>query len=205
LYEKLEVLLPSRFPNQKFIFLGNPFTPNLPFPLLWKIQERSLHSTTRLINCWSKLNEFTVKKLRPALEASSVVVTDGFGLDALLYATACVDCPTEVSEAFRLHSEFVSARLAAQEIAAPHYFITCADVRTVDEYMRVKLPRLERVHSAVRRNFIAREERMIRDYFRDVKHQKPPNFVIASLAIEEMVEEVTRVIGTHLQALRRAA
>lgn len=201
--KKLERLLPERFPGYTFAFLGNPFT-ELPFPLLLKERDRVAHATTRLLWCWTRLNQFSIDHLRPALDAGHVVLTDGFGLDALLFAASCVDCTVESLEAEKFHHQIVMARIKAQNIVPPEYFITQADVETVDAWMVEYQPELEQLDATARRAFIVRQQETIRRYFLPEYGQRTPHYLDASISVDDMVEGMVEVIGSRL-LLKRAS
>lgn len=198
-YQLLEDHLPERFPDVSIAFLGNPL-PNLQLPLSWQLTEQELHATTRLMSCWTVLNEFCVKKLRPALAEYDVIITDGFGLDALLYATALCDHVAENDEAFRLHDGLVSARIRAQGLEAPEYIITQADAGVVDRYMCDFKHGAFSVDPKKRWAFIQYEERTISQYFERIAHQKNPYFVDASLSIEDMGHTIIDFIARRIKA-----
>ncbi len=198
LYERLKIVLPDRIPGQTFEFLGNPFN-RLPFPLVESAEDREDSPATRLMGCWTKLNRFCDKKLRPLLTSDSVIITHGFGLDALLYATACASCDTENDEAIRLHNGLVNLRLHEQGIEPPEYFITRANKRTLDARMLEAIPELERLSQAARFRFIAYEENAIEQYFKRVKNQKKPHFIDADEPVEDMIEQVVSVIDKRLR------
>jgi hypothetical protein len=198
-YSRLKTLLPEKYPDlaDDFAFLGNPFK-KLPFPLMWDKEEREEDPTTRLFACWTDLNRFCVGTLRPALEAKQIIVVDGFGLDALLYSTAMVESSEQNDEARRLHSNFVASRLYEQQIPAPEYFITSADTNVVDNHLMKKHPLLKRIPILERRAFIRYEERAISEYFIKIKYQKTPNYIDASLTVEQMAESVALIVGNRI-------
>lgn len=200
LYDKLRSALPEHFPKQRFEFIGNPFS-HLPFPLIESLggREDMDSAPTRLLECWTKLNRFCDKKLRPLLHTNAIILTHGFGIDALLYATACAECEDENDEAFRLHDGLVKLRLKEQDIEAPEYFITRANVRTLDKRMTTKMPELEKLGLSARLRFIRYEEEMIRQYFLRIKNQKDKHFIDADDTVEEMVGQVVAVIEKRLR------
>lgn len=210
LVHELKKTLPSLYPDQTFTFLPSPFK-SLPFPLLWNTRERDKQPVTRLLSRWSELDDYCFKKLRPALEEARreghIVINDGFGLDALLYATALCESQEYVEEAFGFHSSLVSARIVEQHLPAPEYFITRADVESVDRVMREKKPQLNDIDPSERRRFIFDEEQRIAKYFGgSVSHQKEAHYLDAWLTVQEMAGEVAKVIGRQLSlhALRAA-
>jgi hypothetical protein len=196
--KKLERLLPERFPDQTFAFLGNPFR-ELPFPLLLSERDKNVHATTRLLWCWTRLNEFSVSQLRPALDAGKIVLTDGFGLDALMYATGCVDCEVENREAEELHHGLVQVRIKAQGIVPPEYFIMQADANIVDKWMVEYLPELDDLDKEIRRKFIAQQQSVIQRYFLPINGQRESHYFDPSVGIDEVVEAMIAVIGMRIR------
>jgi len=146
--------------------------------------------------------------LRPALEDPNVdvIITDGLGVDALLYSVACQACEIANDEAFRLHSGLVGVRLAEQGIAAPEYFITRADIETVDAALQ-QIPGMSTVDTPARHAFIHYEETMLTAYFGGrVKHQQAPNNIDAAMSLDEMADQVINVITTRVnQRISRLA
>ncbi len=198
LYHRLKEELSRRFPEIPFMFPGNPFD-RLPFPLTWERDRGADAPTTRLLECWTRLDRFCSRNLCSLLRTKSVIFVHGFGLDALLHATACVDCETANDEAFRLHNGLVRLRLQEQNIEAPEYFITRADVRTLDARIVKRYPALTDMPQAARTRFIRYEEGTINTYFRRIKHQKEPHFIDAGETVENMVEQVVAVVMRRLQ------
>src|SRR3989344_4664501 len=192
LYAQLKTLLPEHFPGLRFEFLGNPFN-RLPFPLL-ESPEDNEPATTKLFDCWTKLDRFCHRRLRPLLLTNSVIITHGFGLDALLYATACVGCDAENDEAVRLHKGLVRLRLLEQDVEPPEYFITRANVRTLDARMLEAMPELGNMSQAARLRFIRYEETVIEKYFEPANKQKKPHFIEADQSVEDMVQQVVSII-----------
>lgn len=203
LYEKLRLVTRREFPNHTFAFLGNPLA-NLPCPLLWNKRQKKMPPTTRLFLCWAKLDQFAMTQLTAALQAADVVITDGFGLNAVLYATACSSCETQNGHVFDIHHGCVKGRLKVQDISPPTYFITHADVATVDAWMLKKWPKLKDVPEFRRHAFIEYEERVICRYFDD-KTQLEPYPLDASLTIDEMCGKAIEVIGQRLKKHVRVA
>lgn len=192
LYEKLRLLLPETFPDQTFAFLGNPF-PKLSFPLLWDEEEKKLDPTSRLFLRWSEMNEFCSKKLVPAIKKHQIVVSDGFGINALLHATACSTCVDQNRGAFEFHDEMVASRLRKQKIPAPRYIITQADIDSVDRNMLKVHPQMESTPREERVAFIQYEERTILEYFENIGHQEDP-FFLSSESLDDMTEEAIAYI-----------
>ncbi|MHB0865646.1 MAG: hypothetical protein ACYC1Y_01970 [Minisyncoccota bacterium] len=136
LYQGLASTLPERYPSHAFAFLGNPFG-TLEHPQYWGANRRDLLASSRLFECWAQLNEFVGKKLRPALEAGSIVFTDGFGLDAYLHATAyCYTDANQCTETSALHHHFVAARLKTQSIEPPVYFLAFDEAEIIARRIR---------------------------------------------------------------------
>jgi hypothetical protein len=191
-------LLPERFPGQTFAFLGNPFR-GLPFPLLLSERDREAHATTRLLWCWTRLNEFSVARLRPALAAGHVVLTDGFGLDALMYAAFNFDREAENREASVLHHGLVQARIKAQGISPPEYFIMQADASLVDAWMMEYMPELTDLDPSIRAKFIVQQQSTIEEYFRPENGQRDMLNLDASFSLEEVCEKMVAAIGKRLR------
>jgi thymidylate kinase len=195
-YNHLKQSLPEIFPGREFAFLGNPFG-RLHFPLTRPKSERQLDATTRLLRCWARLNEFCCKQLKPALEAGQVVVTDGFGLDGLLYSTACAS-EAETEDAVRLHHQLVRGRILPLSIQPPQYFIVRADHDKVDMWMACN-PEVNKLDSVARQRFIVHQERMIEAYFNPATGQKATTLDTTELSREALAQVVAREIERTLK------
>ncbi len=202
LYEALKVRLPEHIPDKRVAMLGCPFFVNgrrkFPLPLLWNPEEQGQHPTTRLLNCWKRLNEWAVTTLRPALSENDIVLIERFGLDAQLYATACCDRTIDIDEAERVHHSLVRMRVVEQGISPPLYFIPTANVEDTENLLRT-FPALKDMEPSVLKKFMAHEARALERYF-DPKHgQKKPCLFPASMSINEMCEAVIDVVGQQLR------
>ncbi len=114
LYEKLESLLPGRFPGRTFAFLGDTFSDVAP----WRPGDKGgLLPTSRLLWRWVLMNEFTVRKVAPALSEHDFVFVREFGREAYLYAIRHRDC----YETLEFHKALVAERLIEQQINPPEY------------------------------------------------------------------------------------
>ncbi len=194
-FNRLKFLLPETFPRKSFVFLDDPFK-ELSHPLLWADNERMLHPVSRLFKCWAHLNDFSLKKLLPALNAYDVVVTDGYGLNAVLYATACDNCAKTDADVLAMHHRIVKARVCEQGIDPPEYFLTRADVGVVTEFLLDgACPGLTRDQC---RDFILKEESIIDSYFDEDSGQKKPHILDAALSLEAMCENVAHVVHKRL-------
>lgn len=209
LYKKLESVLPAQFPNQRIAFLGNPFVVpgrrKFPFPLEWEADEREQDATTRLLNCWKRLNQFSVAKLRPALSEYDIVITERFGLDAFLYAIACCDCSKQNDEAERMHHALVRMRVVEQNIPPPTYFIPQVDPKTIVGSLQQTFSGLRTWNPEDLVRFTKYEETALDRYFDPRKGQNPEHRLRATLSIEEMCEEIAHGIGTFVERRRAAA
>jgi hypothetical protein len=206
LYHQLKSVLPGRFPEQTFAFIGSPFS-SLPLPLMWEDPERDKHATTRLFECWSRLNHFSINRLRPQLERGRCVVSDGFGLDALLYATACCDCPVENHEAEDVHYMLVGVRLKAQKLPPPEYLLVQAPHSKVEGWILLSNPDLRDLTNELERErFIRHEEHTIERYFRPENGQNTP-FILDAAAhdMDALCEMAVAHIGRRLEKIAQAA
>lgn len=205
-YEKLKQTLPAQLPaDVRIAFLGCPFfidgRRKFPLPLLWNAEEQGSHTTTRLLNCWKRLNEFGVTKLRPALLENDIVIVERFGLDAQLYATACCDSDADIDEAERVHHALVKMRVVEQGIKPPLYFIPSADANDVSHLIEA-FPALKAKGDDELTDFMAHESRALERYF-DPKHgQKKPVLLPISMSVDEMCQ---RIIGTITAKLEERA
>lgn len=201
LFKQLGPLLPDVFGNQTFAFFEDPFG-GLPHPLLWATEECGRDPVSRLFSLWSVLNEFNIKHLRPALASNDVVLVDGYGLNALLYSTACAGGSREDDEnAIQMHHEIVRARVIKQGIPPPEYFITLGGHNSLVDYLQENVPGIDIAECYA---FIRKEERVIRDYFRPETGQRGQIFD-HSLSIDDMAEDVILAIRQHLDQKRQAA
>lgn len=201
LFKQLKRVLPDLYRNQTFAFFEDPFS-GLSHPLLWADEERERGPVSRLFQLWGILDEFNVKKLRPALKAHDVVIVDGYGLNALLYATAYVDGSQEDDESTDLmHHQIVKGRVIGQRIPPPKYFITVAECESHMKYLQATVPGLNTQEC---REFIRKEDRIIREYFRPETGQCG-DLLDASLSFEEMVNRVISSIDQNLYRKRQVA
>ncbi len=206
LYNELRVNAPKRFPGVPFAFLGNPFA-DLPNPLLWSKAELEKPATTRLLECWARLDQVRSQALQPALKEGRIVITDGFGLDAFIYATSCVNCDADNDEAEQLHHALVDVRLKQWKIRPPEYLLVHADADLMDEAMCRAAPSVRRIHEAERLKLITHQERMIERYFDPTHGQNPPLYLTlaADSGPDEMCEQALDRIGRRLNELALAA
>ncbi|MEK7628036.1 MAG: hypothetical protein AAB421_01295 [Patescibacteria group bacterium] len=194
-FKGLKRTVPITFPQHSCAFLEDPFG-KLPHPLLWAESERTQHPVTRLFKCWAHLNEFNARHLKPALAAHDVVITDGYGLNAVLYATACVDCESVDNEVLSMHHGIVAARIKEQGIEPPEYFITRADSEVVSCYLASSV--LVGMGKDACHSFIEKEEAIIDAYFDPGHGQKVPHMLNAALSHAHMCKEAMAVIRQRL-------
>lgn len=203
LYKQCESDLRKRLPHLTFAFLGNPLG-ELPIPLLAGL-DHQLHPTTVLLDCWKHLNQFCIDRLRPALVAGEIAVMDGFGVNALLHATACNDRGTEAEEeTIRFHHQLVAARVGAQKIDPPQYYIATASPATAEECLLHTTPPARNLTVAARRAFIAHELRIIEDYFRPGNNQYGEFLDMDSCSREEAFERIVAHIAMSTEDIQAA-
>lgn len=201
LFKQLKSVLPDHFRDQTFAFFEDPFG-ELPHPLLWAREEHALDPVSRLFDCWKHLNEFNMKQLRPALANFDVVLVDGYGLNALLYATACAGDNEEADDdAMEMHHHIVAGRVIKQGISPPEYLITRADCDTMTKYLKETVSDLsiEQCHA-----FIRKEEAIIDQYFRPGTGQTG-HMLDASLTVDEMCNIAIVTIASRMNGLRQVA
>lgn len=187
-YAFLEEEVPRRYPDANIQFVGCPFA-GWPHPLKWSKEERNSHASTRLLTCWAALNEFVLTRVLPLLDEGVLVVTEGFGLDAVLRATAVGDSIAE-NEAAELmhHGALVPMRIKQQNIPLPQYIIPRTRPEAVSDAWLQNCPQLRNVDPDVLRRFVEHEAIMLERYF-DPKHgQLSPIWLDASLPREHMCE-----------------
>lgn len=201
-YRYLRQHLQGRLPETQLKFVGNPFS-GWPHPLNWineKKEERDKHATTRLFDCWAVLNEFVVRNVVPALDEGAIVVTQRFGLDALLYATALHEHTDQNEAAEEMHHEhFVPMRIKRQGIPIPYYFIPSARPETITSEWLASSTSLAEVDPEELRRYIVHDDAMMKRYF-DKKHgQNPPVWLDASQPTDIMCEtamlKIVRLVG----------
>lgn len=190
----------ERFPRVRALFLNDPFK-ELPHPLLWAAGERDLHPVSRLFKCWSPLNDFNLKYLRPALEEYDLVATDGYGLNAVLYSTACDECEDTDDEVISMHHSIVAARVREQGIEPPEYLVTYAGPHILIPYLKKNVS--DDLTDEACLAFIKKEEKIIRDYFDLGSGQKTPILLDASMTTDAMTEMALSIMESRL-AERRA-
>lgn len=173
LYRTLEIMLPKieHLREYDFEFIGNPFE-RLPHPLLWESTHKR-HGLSRLFECWGMLNDFAVDRWLPAVKAGKIPIMDSCGLDAVLYATACIGCNCEDNAVLGWHHTLVRDRLVLQGLQPPYYLLTSAPEDVIVEYLVKQIN-----HGLTREQaklFIEKELVMIHDYFfGDGSGQKKP-------------------------------
>jgi hypothetical protein len=195
LYKKLELVLPTdeSFRGYDFAFLGNPFG-HLPHPILWDGNHMEF-GLSRLFQCWGMLNEFTEKKWIPAIKAGQIAVMDSCGLDAVLYATACVDCTCDDAEVLSWHKRFVAERLNKQGVSPPQYLITRGDIKQVVRFIRRQVPKLSGTDV---RAFVEKELQIIRGYFNTGSGQHTPHYLTPTLSGDEQLREALDIIRRRI-------
>lgn len=186
LYRRLEEELPRLYPEHAFAFLGSPFG-SLEHPHYWDARKRDLPASTRLLACWTQLDEFVQKHLRPALRKGLIAVTDGFGLDAVLHATASCD-ESECHEASQFHHLLVNARLQAHSVAPPVYLLAFDDAEAIAARIRRSLDDTKVL--------LAHETDGIYRYF-DGTGQKPPHF-LEGRSTDARFNETLNILQTYL-------
>jgi len=190
----------ERFPRVHAAFLNDPFR-DLPHPLLWAAGERDADPVSRLFKCWAYLNDFNMKVLRPALRTHDIVVTDGYGLNAVLYATACDPSNGSDTEVLSMHHSIVAARVRNQGIEPPEYFVTYAPPHIMVPYLKKNVSGDLSDDACV--EFIKKEEKIIEDYFVEGSGQKPRIQLDASMTTERMTETALSIMADRL--LKQAA
>ncbi len=198
LYNGLRHELPRRFPNTEFEFIGKPFGEDLQHPLLWSSAERKRFPTAKLLDRWGDLEQFNKHKgLEQLLKADKVVVSYGFGLDAMMYAAACATCTDQNDEAFRMHDLLVKDRLSLNGITPPTYLITQADDTTTVDRMLQKHP-LSNIRREVLTEFVRYEEGVIDRYGR-LKGQHL-EFINSGGPVNSLVERGASLISAYIHA-----
>lgn len=200
LFKELGSLLPAQFGDQTFAFFEDPFD-GLPHPLLWDADTAKRDPTTHLFECWAVLNEFNVTRLLTALAMNDVVVVDGYGLNALLYATAGTTCPQLDEATTRVHHAIVDARVLSQGIKPPQYFVTQADPTPMTAYLQGLKPGLTKTQCHA---FLTKEACIIDKYFGESTGQKGV-MLPHTLSIREMAEIVANTIEPHIEERRQLA
>ena len=200
LFHKLKQRLPDRMSGRPVVFVDNPFR-GWPHPLVWAEDVRALEPSSRLLRCWTELNEVVCKKVRPALDAGSLVITNRFGLDALLYATALEGCESGNCEAERVHHALVKLRIIEQQLPPPIYLIPrVEDHAAVREDWLRQSPALSSVDPATLCRYLSHEEATISRYFDPKLGQNRPFFLEASLQLDKLCDEaIDRILGTLRQ------
>ncbi len=205
LYQQLELVLPKdeSLRECEFAFLGNPFG-HLRHPLQWVREGHKKHGLSRLFECWGMLNEFTEELWMPALKTGKIPVMDGCGLDAVLYATACIECPMDHAKVMDWHHELVHDRIVKQGVSPPRYLITRADPQRLLRGLREKEIVDAGVNDHTILGFIDKERTTIVDYFRPGSGQQTPYYLPALMSTETMVTEavmhIRRAVRTRVAA-----
>lgn len=171
LYANLAKHAPEYFPDQRFAFIGNPFG-SLPHPLLAEEMSRTLDPTTRLMQLWSVMNQFMVEKLLPALADDAIAISDGFELDAFLYAISGV-YGKEFERVASLHHGLIDLRLREQSIRSPQYLLVHASDACVMNWATTSSELLAQTNPVMLRKHVAHERLAIQHYFGERHMQKP--------------------------------
>ncbi len=190
LYQQLELVLPKdeSLRGCEFAFLGNPFG-HLRHPLQWVREGHKKHGLSRLFDCWGMLNEFTEERWAPALKQGKIPVMDGCGLDAVLYAAACIECTHDHAKVMDWHHELVQDRIVKQGVAPPRYLITRSDPTTLLRGLREKEILDTGVDDKAVLTFIDKERHTIDDYFREGTGQQTPHYLPSGMSVDTMVTE----------------
>lgn len=195
LFKELKSVLPQTFGDHKFAFFEDPLG-GLSHPLLWAHDERRLHPTTRVFKCWASLNEFNVTQLKPAMTAHDFVFVDGYGLNAVLHATAYVgDNLEDDEEAAQMHHLIVGARVIGQGIQPPPYFVTLGDISALVGYLTKMIPGITVAQCEA---FIAKEESIIRKYFGPNTGQTG-HFFPANTPLHDMCEHIRGRVAERIR------
>ncbi len=205
-FNELKSQLPGLYPGLKYAFFEDPFE-KLVHPLLW---QRDKDPVSRLFSAWALMNERTCEITR-AINAATppdVIVIDGFGANAVLYATARVPsrCKFKDAELDRLddqaltmHHSIVEARVRGQGVKPPEYIITCADEPVVTAYLKETLPDLASQLSDPEWNaFIQHEKHMLDRYFAPGSGQTCIGKLDAAMSLQAMVDEAMLLIHTRI-------
>jgi hypothetical protein len=148
------------------------------------------------------MNEATqllIKKLQ-SLERPDVMLIDGFGANAVLYATACVrDCMRADDEVFSIHQDLVDARILRQGILPPLYI----DCKTQPDLLRWQLRKESPEIGMSFTNeelddFFRYEDSILRRYFKEGSGQTLIGTLDASLDSDEMTEVAVRIIASRI-------
>ena len=198
--EKLE----KKFPGT-FEFLGSPFAgAGFSFPLVLTEEENCLDTTSRLILCWYRMNEFNCKKLLPALARGKIIVVNRYGLDAFIYSRSmCVekDVCDEIEAA---HHALVRLRVLAKKIPPPRYIVPWVGPKTIGlitpEWIK-GIKALKGVDAEGLRSYIQREQEVIEAYCDPEKGQKRPWKINAGLTVEEMGDAAVEMISHRIERL----
>lgn len=193
----LESLLPGQYPDQTFAFLGNPFAEAKMCPFILNRKERSLNTYTRQLRTWALLNEFAVKKLVPSLKNGQIAMTDGFGLDSLLFSVGTLEEESDIEVATHIHHDLVKLRLKRQHIKPPHYFILRTGIDDVVLRMKENDKRLRTIPVAELRQVVERQDEAISAYFKPETGQTC-DFIDATMSVHEMAETIAKLIGNRL-------
>lgn len=196
LYKELEAVLPNALsiPRCDFAFLESPLG-SLPHPLLWS-PDPERGPVERLLDCWVRLERFTKTKLKPALDAGKIVLTDGFGLDAALHATAASETAQDDADVLEWHLQIlVPGRIKKQNIVPPKYLITDASHEDAVQDLKNSVPKLC-PYAAY--SFILRERFIIKSYFSPGTGQLAPLLLPSTTTLKERVESAVEMMQSHL-------
>jgi len=209
-YHELQTLLPERFPDRTFKFVGNPFK-GWQHPLLWGETERDLHSCSRLLKCWTPLCELVCKEVSPALDRGDIVVTQRLGFDAVLYAISrmpsdAIDEEHERSirrendQAEGLHHHGIVHGVVKQNLKSlPWYFIPCARPEAITRDWIKRSHLLQEVEPEKLSAFVEYEQAAMNRYFHPNNGQNPPTYLDASLSVADMCETAMARMAELLQ------
>ncbi len=204
LYKELEAVLPNALsiPRCDFAFLESPLG-SLPHPLLWS-PDPERGPVERLLDCWVRLERFTKTRLKPALDAGKIILTDGFGLDAALHATAASETAQDDADVLEWHLQIlVPGRIKKQNIAPPKYLITDASHEDAVQDLRVSVPNLCQFAA---HSFVTRERFIIKSYFSEGTGQLAPLLLSSSTTLEERVASAVQLFEERLRSpLQNAA
>jgi hypothetical protein len=191
--------LPVKRPDLvgKVVFLGSPFAQSgFSFPLNLTEQERCLHVTTRLLQCWVKIDEFNHRHLQPALEAGQIPIVLRYGLDAYLYALQCCERSNKEVEnkLVAAHTALVQLRVIEEDIPPPHYLIPWIQPESMNTSSISRIKLLRGMDPTQLRLFSERERGLILQYCDPSQGQKQARW-LEGKSVDTMCDQAIRFIS----------
>jgi hypothetical protein len=199
LYQALMRGAAAHFPDLPIAFIGSPFD-QYSFSA-----ETIISAQDELEKRWEELIQFVERRLEPALRENQVVIANGFGLDALLYAIALAENELTIESLEHYHhNEMVARHLKARGITLPTYgFIRSTGIGENDPIRGIS-PLLRDIDNMRRRELYMRQEDALRRYFHPEHGQMTPITYSSNVYAHWLFQRIVADIRLRTSAIKAA-